>query len=145
MYKCICGKEFKKISKLNMHKNLCKDAYIEKYGNLDKWNERQDKCIQTLRNGYKIYAEQLKVENKIKRENEITNWINEKHLCETCGRLMTTKYGCGRFCCRACANTRKHSNNTKQKIGESVSKSNTLRYANIKSKKELEYEKNPNK
>lgn len=37
--------------------------------------------------------------------------------CETCGKEHDGSFGSGRFCCRACANTRKHSEETKQKIG----------------------------
>lgn len=33
---------------------------------------------------------------------------------------MTEKYGSGRFCCRACANLRQPSENTKQKISQST-------------------------
>lgn len=44
------------------------------------------------------------------------------YICETCGKETEIKYGSGRFCCRACANTRKHSEETKKKIGLSVSK-----------------------
>ena len=33
---------------------------------------------------------------------------------------MTEKYGSGRFCSRACANSRTHDEETKQKISESV-------------------------
>lgn len=33
---------------------------------------------------------------------------------------MTEKYGSGRFCCKACANTRRHSEKTKEKIANSL-------------------------
>lgn len=33
-------------------------------------------------------------------------WESEPHYCECCGKLMTTKYGSGRFCSRTCSNTR---------------------------------------
>jgi hypothetical protein len=39
---------------------------------------------------------------------------------------MVEKYGSGRFCCKACANTRKHSEETKNKIRESLE----LKYEN---------------
>lgn len=37
-------------------------------------------------------------------------------ICQNCGKIMTEKYGSGRFCSKSCANTRHHSQETKQKI-----------------------------
>lgn len=50
-------------------------------------------------------------------------WESEPHYCECCGKLMTIKYGSGRFCSRACANSRSHSRETKQKIANTLKKS----------------------
>lgn len=36
--------------------------------------------------------------------------------CENCGKEHDGSYGSGRFCCKSCANTRKHSNETKEKL-----------------------------
>lgn len=41
-------------------------------------------------------------------------------ICENCGCEHGGSYGSGRFCSRSCANTRKHSNETKQKISKSL-------------------------
>lgn len=43
-------------------------------------------------------------------------------LCERCGCEHDGTYGSGRYCSRSCANTRSHSEITKQKISESVKK-----------------------
>lgn len=48
-------------------------------------------------------------------------WIQDKHTCEKCGKVMAEYYGTGRFCSRSCANTRAHSDETKKKIGKSCS------------------------
>lgn len=40
--------------------------------------------------------------------------------CEACGKEHDGSYGSGRFCCRSCANTRQHTDKTKQKIRNSV-------------------------
>lgn len=41
--------------------------------------------------------------------------------CENCGKEHDGSYGSGRFCCKSCANTRKHSNETKEKTKKSIS------------------------
>ena len=50
-------------------------------------------------------------------------WEGELHYCEHCGKLMTTKYGSGRFCSVTCANSHKHSEETKQKIAKTLKES----------------------
>ena len=47
--------------------------------------------------------------------------------CEKCGKHVEDAdiYGSGRFCSRACANTRKHSNATKDKIRSGLAKKTT--------------------
>ena len=42
--------------------------------------------------------------------------------CENCGKLVTEKFGSGRFCSRSCANTRHHSKETRNKIKDSLNK-----------------------
>ena len=46
------------------------------------------------------------------------------YICERCGKLVEDrdKFGSGRFCSRACANTREHSTETKEKIRKGVNK-----------------------
>ena len=58
-------------------------------------------------------------------------------ICENCGKEHDGSFGSGRFCCRSCANTRKHSEETKQKISTGVHKSNKVNH------KIEEYLKNP--
>lgn len=53
------------------------------------------------------------------------------YICENCGKLVTEKYGSGRFCSRACANTRKHSDETKQKIRKALVKPTETRFCNV--------------
>lgn len=38
------------------------------------------------------------------------------YTCEKCGKITENKFGSGRFCSRACANTRTHSAETKERI-----------------------------
>ena len=46
------------------------------------------------------------------------------YICERCGKYVDDEnsYWSGRFCSRSCANTRKHSNETKDKIRNSINK-----------------------
>lgn len=42
------------------------------------------------------------------------------YICETCGKEHDGTYGSGRFCCQSCANTHKHTRETKQKIQKAI-------------------------
>ena len=44
------------------------------------------------------------------------------YTCEKCGKITEEKFGSGRFCSRACANTRTHSAETKERIRIGVNK-----------------------
>lgn len=46
------------------------------------------------------------------------------YICEHCGKVVEdkNKYGSGRFCCRACANSHKHSDAWKAKISAGIKK-----------------------
>ena len=43
-------------------------------------------------------------------------------ICERCGKEHDGSFGSGRFCSRSCANSRKHSDETKRKMRESANK-----------------------
>ena len=45
---------------------------------------------------------------------------NILYYCQKCGKPVYEKYGSGKFCCRACANSHIHSTETKLKIHQSV-------------------------
>ena len=45
-----------------------------------------------------------------------------EYKCEKCGKLVTEKYGSGRFCSRKCANSRIHNNEQKSNISKGVIK-----------------------
>lgn len=113
MYRCICGKEFEKPNSFNAHKSHCREHFINKYGS--------DKEFVSLNSERGIKSAIAKSKNtKQRKQVELDNWINEKHICEKCGKVMTEKYGSGRFCSRACANSKQHSEETKQKIQAST-------------------------
>lgn len=113
-YVCICGKIFYKPNSFNAHKQHCKKHQIQKHGSLDfyinhKKNQANKSAITNRKN------------TKIKNIQKINAWISEQHKCEKCGKIMAEKFGSGKFCSRSCANTRIKSNESKQKL------KNTLR------------------
>lgn len=116
MYICECGKTFNDSQKFNGHKAHCKLHHISKYGNLDILQEHDRKCTlhskttNTLRHEVAVN----------KKQNDLLQWASEHHTCEHCGKVMTEKFGSGRFCSRACANVRVHSEEEKQKISDSI-------------------------
>ena len=97
----------------NGHKSHCV-VHLEKTGRL---HIRQQV---DATNGAKS-GKTLKDHHKYKKQDELNLWVSEKHTCEKCGKVMTEKFGSGRFCSRNCANGRKHSEETKNKIAYSVS------------------------
>ena len=117
MYKCICGKEFKTSQGFNGHRTLCKEYQIQTYGeehyleNLEKQEIKTQKAQQ-----------QRKLSALNQREQKAQQWIEEQHHCERCGKLMTEKYGSGRFCSRYCANSKEHSQKDKEQISLSLLK-----------------------
>lgn len=106
MYKCICGMVFDNPQKFNGHKQACKEHIINKYGSLDAYYSIKNR------------GHQRSVETK--KRNKAQKWIDEKHVCESCGKIMERKYGSGRFCCSFCAHKRKQKQATKEKIKGSV-------------------------
>lgn len=112
-YVCECGKEFLDSQSFNGHKASCKIHMQAKYG--------EDFDFDTLNVTRKIKSDESRSANAIlRKEKELDQWLSEKHSCEHCGKIMTEKFGTGRFCCRTCANTRKHSEETKKKISDSM-------------------------
>ena len=111
-YKCECGKEFYNPQSFNGHKSRCIIHHKIK-NNYDNWSHNNKVMRQ------KGVATQKKNLNII-RESIINIWISEKHECERCGKIMTEKFGSGRFCSKSCANKKEHSNATKIKISKSL-------------------------
>lgn len=62
--------------------------------------------------------------------------FNKKRKCKNCGKFYTfNDFVSENFCSRSCANTRHHSNETKQKISKSVNSFNSLHHRAKKAKK----------
>lgn len=118
-YKCECGKEFTNSQSFNAHKSRCLQHYIS-IGKEQEYYDSLEKRQQASNEGYKKYIHEQHKQLKCKENERNAMWISEKHTCERCGKIMLEKYGSGRFCCRSCANARKHSDETKKKISYSL-------------------------
>ena len=110
-YECVCGKVFDNSQKFNGHKTQCKIYQSQKYGGLEHYHEARHRAA---KESGRVKHEKYLLEQQYKN-NE---WVNEQHRCEKCGKVMTTYFGSGRFCSRSCANSRIHSDETKNKIGQ---------------------------
>lgn len=131
---CECGKEFDNPQSFNGHKSHCKAHQIAKHGSLDFYKECRKKhdisCSKTLKQ---------QVQNR--KQLELEAWIAEKHICEHCGKIMTEKYGSGRFCCRACANSHAVTSSQKEIVGLKISDY----HKKIKDEKIAKYLTSPNR
>ena len=97
LYKCKCGKEFTNSQAFNGHKGLCKIHLGE-----EEFNRRIELRKQKGWISQESKDKRLK-ESQLRKEQELQQWISEKHKCEKCGKVMTEKYASGRFCCKECA------------------------------------------
>jgi len=114
-YICECGKIYHNSQAFNGHKRNCKVHYISKYGSIDKLNE--------IRLKISISSHETQKEKQVKlRETKLNTWISEQHKCEKCGCIMYQKFGSGRFCSRACANSKSHSLESRIKLAETLRK-----------------------
>ena len=139
-YKCVCGKEYDNSNIYNFHRGRC-FAYMESIGRLKKL---ENAC----KEGGRKSSITRKNNNTIKRDLKKLKWVSEQHTCEKCGKIMTEKFGSGRFCCRACSNSREHSKEERLKISLKMKMSNIQPNAQSSSKKRHEkavkrYNNNP--
>ena len=113
-YTCECGKVFQNSQSFNGHKSHCKIHIIATKG-----EQGYKQYIATQQANSKLAITATKKKAQAKKDLAISTWIAEQHICERCGKVMTEKFGSGRFCSRACANARDHSDETKNKISQS--------------------------
>ena len=140
-FTCICGKEFCSSKSLSAHQSSCKEYYLFRDGNLDKYYLRKENLRIANKKTGKILSERAKEVAKIKKESALDLWISEQHVCEKCGKVMTKKFGSGRFCSMSCANSHQHSNETKEKISQ-FAKENPLGFISDKYKRRIKYKDN---
>lgn len=133
-YTCLCGATFDKPQKFNGHKQGCEIHIINKYGSLETYYN--------IKNRNHNKGKTIKARAEEKRRADVEQWVAEQHTCEKCGKIMTTKYGTGRFCSQNCANSRPKSAEERNRIGKSAKAAmieKDVRGHNIQ-----EYNKHPN-
>lgn len=115
-YICICGKVCTTAQSFNGHKSHCKLHRLNKGGeaNYKEYLNQQAKTSLIARNARKASAAAVK-------KTELETWIAKQPTCERCGKVMTTKFGSGRFCSTFCARSRAKTEGTKQKISATLS------------------------
>lgn len=130
IYTCACGKTFNSSQSFNGHKTHCKEHHIMKYGNLLKFedlNKQQQKAAELAKQAVKQKSKDF---HKAKKA-ELQLWLASSPKCECCGKVMNERFGSGRFCSRVCANTRAHSDSTRQKIKVSLDKTWSIKQATV--------------
>lgn len=115
IYTCICGKICTSPAAFNGHKQGCKEHIINKYGSLEAYYE--------IKNRNHNRGKKLRERSNLSKETKHNQWISEQHTCEKCGKVMTEKWGSGRFCSASCANSRPKSLEERAKIGNGVATS----------------------
>lgn len=138
IYNCICGFSCENPQKFNGHKRHCKEYLIS----VDKYEIMQEADKRAAAAARKGLAKAIHTITEKRQADRLNKWILEQHRCEKCNKIMTEKFGSGRFCSRACANTRIHSDKTKLKIKQTSSISNTSSHQRSL-QKQIAYNQNP--
>lgn len=81
-----------------------------------------------LSNGFKLgqtrskkqieYQSRKNEQYRLKCEKELSDFIEAGHTCARCGTIMTKKYGSGKYCCKSCAASHPHSDETKKLLSD---------------------------
>lgn len=137
IYTCECGKTFTKPNNFNGHKSHCQIHLGE-----DRYKEitvnREIGCKKAGQKTIDYY--------KYKKAIQADLWTTKQHTCERCGKIMTEKFGSGRFCNRSCANSRLKTVETKIKLSKNYKRSEKdyLYKKLLKERNEKNYLLNPN-
>lgn len=122
-YKCECGKEFDQPNKFNGHKSNCR-VHHEAKGTLDRLEKKyRDNRYRGILSG-----QISKERSERNKQRSFEQWVSEQHLCEKCNRVMTEKFGSGRFCSRSCANSKDHDEQAREKVSKSLLETNKRKY-----------------
>ena len=129
-YLCECGKEYTNPQAFNGHKSSCK-VHLEALG---KPLSSGLSCIES-----RVKSSTTRAKHRAEKATQLAQlWRAEQHKCERCGIVMFEKFGTGRFCSRACANSRTHSEDTCKKISSTIQQTNEqLKDLKIKTGKKL--------
>lgn len=122
-YKCICGKIFDNPQKFNGHKQGCNEHIINKYGSLEAYY--------LIKNRNHDHGKKVSLHYQDKKQQELEKWISERHICQKCGKVMTEKFGSGKFCSRSCANSRVQTEDSNRKRSSTIRNKTSIEYTNI--------------
>ena len=116
IYTCICVKQFDNSQAYNGHRCHCKQYQIETYGE-EHYQKNKELILTRCANASKTLRNTLLK----KKQERLKKWVSEQHTCEHCGKIMTEKYGSGRFCSKICGCSHRHlSENSRKKISETL-------------------------
>lgn len=116
IYTCTCGKQFDNSQAYNGHRCHCKQYQIETYGE-EHYQKNKELILTRCANASKTLRNTLLK----KKQERLEKWVSEQHTCEHCGKIMTEKYGSGRFCSKICGCSHRHlSENSRKKISETL-------------------------
>ena len=114
-YVCECGRVFTEPNKFNGHKSNCR-IHHEAKGTLEQYEQKRVQASLAA----KVSGIKSKERAKERKQQELEEWISKQHTCERCGKVMVEKFGSGRFCCKACANSHDRTEESKKKTSESI-------------------------
>ena len=116
-FQCVCGREYTNSQAFKGHQSQCK-VYLESKG-IDVTQYQQQRRAKELytKSQSKEYIEEQKI---LKKKLKLEAWVNENHTCEKCGKVMTEKFGSGRFCSRTCANSHNHTDEARLKVAATL-------------------------
>lgn len=111
-YICECGKQFDNSQAFNGHKSHC-TVHADVNG-------KSDLLMADENQRHKKTSETMKKKFVSKHKAELDQWLSEQHLCERCGKVMTERYGSGRFCCKSCASSHQHTSESRFRISQAL-------------------------
>lgn len=123
-YRCLCGRIFTTPNSYNGHKSHCKIHQTATYSP-EHVAANEEMFKSTLAEARAVQIESTTT----KRFVELQQWIDEQHTCEKCDKVMTEKYGSGRFCSKTCANSRKQTVESRLKTSNSMLATNSKKRA----------------
>ena len=138
-FTCVCGKIYCSPQSFNGHKAHCRTHLLAKCGEA----YYAEYCIKQLEKTRKA-VEGRKAASRLRTDQSEFEWKSVDHYCERCGKLMSKKYGSGRFCSKFCANSKQHSNETKGKISASAKIKGAVKHKKAGIENIQKYYDNPN-
>lgn len=114
-YTCVCGEVFTAPNKFNSHKNHCRTHIEHKYGSYEEY-------LRICTRNHELVGHKNRLNAEMRKKRNLQKWVSEQHKCEHCGKVLTKKYGSGRFCSRSCAASRPKRKETRALISSSILK-----------------------